>query len=125
MEKAEQLYFLKKGKARLILGFLGPPAIWLIQLLTNFVLVTVSCEIGTRVWLFVASAVFLLASIAAGVLSWVNWRTAGLTWPGPEDGGILGRSRFLSLLGVMTSALFSLIILAQATAVLFLHPCLE
>ncbi|HEX6104910.1 MAG TPA: hypothetical protein VFZ26_04960 [Gemmatimonadales bacterium] len=40
-----------------------------------------------------------------------------------EDGGPEGRSRFLALLGLLTAPLFAMVIVAQWSASLFLHPC--
>ena len=130
----EQLYIEKRGKLRLFAGFLGAPAIWLVQLQTNYMLVTAACESGTNLPLYISSLIFLAAAVGAGVLSWGNWMRAGISaessafrpiWPGPEDGSILARSRFMAMLGIATSAFFTLLIVAQAMAILIIDPCLE
>jgi hypothetical protein len=65
----------------------------------------------------------LLLALGGGAVAWREWRRAGSEWPG-EGSGPLVRSRFMAVIGVLASAFFTLVIVAQWIAQLFLNPCM-
>jgi hypothetical protein len=72
----------------------------------------------------VTSAAFLAAAIVPGLIAWKLWRKAsGACSERETTHG--GRRRFMAMLGMMDSAIFALLILAQGLPVFFIHPCLE
>ena len=101
---------------------LAGPVAWMIGLNADYSLVRVACATGTMLPLHLVTLVTLLLAAAGGVVGWRGWRRGGGEWPG-EGGTVLERSRFMSALGLMASALFALAIVAQWLAKLFLDPC--
>lgn len=109
------------GPISLWTGVLAAPAAFLLNLGVSYLLVTLGCETATP-WLHLSSLVAFLLAAGGGSLAWRDWRRSGREWPG-DGGSVLARSRFLAVLGLMTSALFTLLVLAQWLAVPFLGPC--
>ena len=96
-------------------GLLLAPAAWLIQFETNYVLVEWACSHGQNLTpLYAVSIFFLLSSIGSAFLSWHNWNLA-------ESPNL----RFLTMVGVLMSALFSLAIIAQMIPIFILSPCIR
>lgn len=103
-------------------GALAGPVAWFVQLQGVYALTMKACDGQTRVMLHLAAlACVLLAGAGAG-LSWHNWRGVR-GWPSDWDQGSAARVRFLSVLGMLTGALFLVVMLAQWIAVFLLDPC--
>ncbi|HET7322116.1 MAG TPA: hypothetical protein VFI96_06450, partial [Longimicrobiaceae bacterium] len=92
-------------------GVLTGPAVFLIQLQVNYTLVTLACS-RARPWLHLSAITALLLTLGAGAIAWRDWRYTGGGWPG-DGGGTVPRSRWLSMLGMLMSALFALVLLVQ------------
>ena len=120
---AEGHYARTPGKVSLWTGVLGGAIVWAIQLQAGYAISRFSHE---HPWLttvhHVISAVSVLAAAACALLAWRDWRRLGGGRPRGTEGGVTGRSRFLAALGVITSGLFAVVILAQWVAVFFLDP---
>jgi len=110
-----------RGPSRLWIGLL-PPLGWFVYLLVNYMLVPQACAAGTVLPLYIATVVALLTAAGAGVVAWRIWQQVEPEWP-DEAGGVIPRSRFLAVLGLLSSGLFFLVILAQGIPTLILHPC--
>jgi hypothetical protein len=106
-------------------GMLGGPLVWLAQFQLNYALVPRMCRAGTTLPLHLVFLAALLLVAGAGFLAWRTWRTAGAEWPSSNEGGPVGRSGLLGALGLMTSALFFLVVLAQWIPAFVVEPCLE
>jgi hypothetical protein len=106
-------------------GVLGSAIIWGIQLQTTYAMVPWACSSGHRWMLPVVSLGFLIAAAIPGVVSWREWRKASGGQRSERETPGDGRRRFMAMLGMMDSAVFFLLILAQALPVFFIHPCLE
>ena len=104
--------------AELWTGLLGPPILWLIQFQTIYAIAGWGCELHSKLPLFLVSGFILLLAIATGVLA-----SRYLRKPGAEPEA--KRARFLARVGIMSAALFSLVIIAQAIATIMLSPCME
>jgi len=106
-------------------GVLAGPTAWLIQFQTRYSLVEWICS-SRQTW---ASHLvwigFLLLSLGGGLLSWRNWVRAGREWPSDLVSAPRGTESLLSVLGMMTSAMFSLVIIAQAIPTFMINPCQE
>ena len=102
-------------------GLLLPPVAFLLNLELAYALVPVACTSGVLPVHLVHLGSFLLA-LAGGVFAFRCWRAKGSTWPG-EEGGRLARTRFMAGLGLLESALFALVIVAQWIPSFLLNPC--
>jgi hypothetical protein len=111
------------GPASLWAGVLGAPAAWAVQMELYYLLVPWACRTGHRWPLFVVPIVFVVLAALGGLLSWRDWERSGRGSPDTSDGGPVARTWFLGMLGVMVSALFCMLILAQWIAAFFISPC--
>lgn len=100
---------------------LGPLA-FLAALELGYILVDRACVTGRMLPVHLSFLVWLLVAAGGGLLGWREWRRWGAR-PAGDQGGPEGRSRFLALLGVLTSVFTALLIVALWSASLFLHPC--
>ncbi|HEY0426697.1 MAG TPA: hypothetical protein VGC76_02720 [Pyrinomonadaceae bacterium] len=112
----------KSGQLRLWIGLLLPPLIWAAQLETVYLLSDYGCATANFLPIHIASAAALILSVSGGLISWHNWMKAGGEWKS-EAAEPLARSRFLAILGVLTGALFSLVIFAQWLPTILGVPC--
>jgi hypothetical protein len=103
-------------------GMLAAPFAFLLNLQISYMLVPWVCVTGQLFWLHLAGALTLLLALAGGFLAWRNWKKSGQEWRSHER-SVESRSRFMAILGLMMSGLFSLIILAQWIANLIIGPC--
>lgn len=103
------------------LGLLGVPTIWLINLLTSYLLVLYVCKGGPHFILQLVPFIFL--SFAAGivVLSWFNHKN--IPPSSDSDDAIVRERRFLTNIGVLISVLFFFAILAQTIPTFIYDPC--
>lgn len=104
-------------------ALLGGPLAWMLGLNAQYSLVRVACDDNSLLWMHGSSLFTLLLAAGGGWVAWREWNAAGGRWPG-EEGGPVGRARFMAAMGLLGSALFGLAIVAQWVASLFLHPCM-
>ena len=98
------------------------PAIVAIEMQTNFVLVRQACSAQRSVALYVVVVVAMLLTIATILIAVSLWRRAGVVWP-TEAVDLANRIRFITALGVLSSAMSFLVILAQGIATMHFDPC--
>ena len=101
-------------------GVLGGAIAWAVQLEANYALVQQACASGEMTWLYIATALFLGLALSAVLVAWHEWATARAE-RAPEPAR--SRSSFMGLLGMLTSSLFALIILAHAIPMFIFSPC--
>jgi hypothetical protein len=111
-----------RSQSLLWVGPLLPPMGWFGYLLVNYMLVPYACRTGSALLLYVTTLVALLMAASAGIVAWRIWQGVEPRWPDEAD-GMLPRNRFLAVLGLFSSGLFFLVILAQGIPTLILHPC--
>jgi hypothetical protein len=123
------------GKASLLMGLLAPPVAWGLHLLLNYGLSSHFCFPGLTLrspaglgWLWpVVIAIDLIAiavCVLAALLSWRNWREAPRILPvNAEIETGEGRSRFLALWGMLTSALLAAAIIFDFVGLWVLPLC--
>lgn len=116
---------------------LGAPLAWVLQLLINVSLGGYACYphdaplaaplwgnlVGTTLWIEVIA---LLTCLAAGVVSYMNWRRTKREKPGDAHdllGGGNGRSRFMAMMGMLVSALFLLATAFSTANLVAIQPC--
>lgn len=110
------------GPGLLWAGVLIGPLATLIQLQTNYALVLWACGSGQMWELHLVALVALVLCVAAGLLSWRNWRKTGAGWE-DEGAGIIPRSRFMSVVGMFVSLMSAVVTIAQWIAVFVYSPC--
>ncbi|MBV8809837.1 MAG: hypothetical protein JO033_14275 [Acidobacteriaceae bacterium] len=108
--------------AALWTGVLAGPIIWLFSFEANYALAPWACIFQAKLALYIVSIVALALAAASGLLAWRQWKQLGQEWPG-DGGGALPRSRIMAIGGVLLSAMFFLVILAQAIPEVILGAC--
>jgi hypothetical protein len=103
-------------------GVFGGPLAWFASQQASYALVPWACHGGPIIAIHLVNLGALLLVAMAGAIAWRDWRRAGLD-DSDELGPPAGRARFLGLVGLLLSALFGLVIIAQATGALFFGPC--
>ncbi len=123
------------GLAALLFGIAAAPAAWDAQLLLSVALSGHACyprerllpaPLWSGLWsiLLAISVAGIAISLAGGVIAWRSWRSTRQERPGSahhllESGD--GRTRFMAMCGLLTSAAF-LLALIFGTAALFVVP---
>jgi cytochrome c biogenesis factor len=103
-------------------GFLLPPTAFLLNLEVAYALVPTACSSQSRLLVHLVHLVCLLIALTGGCFALRLWRFYGETWPG-EEGGRVSRSRFMAGIGLLLTALFALVIVAQWIPSVVLNPC--
>jgi hypothetical protein len=109
-----------------------PKALWLlivaapiivaIEQQTNFVLVRQACSAQRNVMLYAVNIVAIALTIATALIAFVVWRAEGTTWPA-ETPDLSSRIRFIAVLGMLSSGMSLLVIVAQGIATVLFDPC--
>lgn len=109
------------GPLALWTGILAGPTAWMLDLGIAYPLAQLSCIHGRSPivgWLTIGA----LLMIAGG--AWVSWRSLQALPDLPTDGGTPEpRARFMALVGLGTSAFFTLVVIAGDLARWILHGC--
>lgn len=104
-----------------LLVVLGP-IITAIEMQINFVLVRQACSAQRNVALYAVIIVAIALTVATMFFAYVMWKQAGSTWP-TEEADVASRIRFISVLGILSSAMSLLVIVAQGIATIQFNPC--
>ena len=118
----EQAFFLRHGIGWLWFGILAGPLAFLLNLQLSYMLVHPVCVMAPRIILHLVPAGALLLTASGGVSAWRNWQRTGQA-ESSQAGGVLPRSRFMAGVGLLTSGLFILVIVAQWLPNFILTPC--
>src|ERR1041384_1112887 len=98
------------------------PAIVAAEQQANFVLVRQACSMQRNVALSGVTIVAVLLAILTVIIAGLILRRVGATWP-TEASDVANRIRFISVLGILSSAMSFLVILARGFATYFLIAC--
>jgi len=117
--REDQVHFppLPADSLPLWVGVLGAPAVWAAQLEVIYSLAPWACAANRLPVLYVLEFVFLATTVICGLLCIRYFHRGGLH---AEEND---RTRFLASFGILSGALFSMVIVAQAIATLMLDPC--
>ena len=108
---------LPRGTTPLWAGVLGAPAAWAVQMEWIYAFATWCCWHHTRSLLYAANIILLLTAMGGGIVCLSYWR-------GRRDFGEQERRiMFLSGLGIFSSVMYSILIIAQGIAAIMLDPC--
>jgi hypothetical protein len=103
-------------------GIFLAPAVFFAHLQTSYLLVPWACASNGGVWIKVVGALAMLLTALGAVVAWRVWERTGRTEPG-NDGGALPRTRFVAVVGLGASVMFTLLLFAQWVAGFFISPC--
>ena len=113
-------------------GATTPKALWVLiiaapvivaaEMQANFVLVRQACSMQRNIALYAVTVVAMVLTIATAMIAASIWKRAGAEWP-TEAGDVATRIRFISVLGILSSAMSFLVILAQGIATVHFDPC--
>ena len=103
-------------------GLLLPPLAVLANLEVGYAFVTRSCDRGDQLPIHLTHLACLLLSLGGTWAAWRVWQAEGREWPGAA-GGAVGRTRFMAGMGILTGAMFILVIVAQWIPGFLLSPC--
>ena len=106
----------------LFTAFLLPPFAFFLNLQLSYLAVPWACATGHEILLHLISAGTLLLAASNGFIAWREWKKGGRAWP-DESAGREPRNRFVLVVGILMSSLFSLAILAQWIPSFVLGPC--
>jgi lysylphosphatidylglycerol synthetase-like protein (DUF2156 family) len=109
-----------------------PKALWLLMIVgpaitaaeqqANFVLVRQACSMQRNVALYAVVIVAMLLTIVTAMIGVSIWRRTGADWP-TEAADLANRTRFISVVGILSSAMSFLVIVAQGIATVHFDPC--
>jgi hypothetical protein len=103
-------------------GLFLAPAAFFVHLQIAYVLVPWACVTRGQVWVHVSG----LVAIALALLSaWAGWLAHGRSENEQTNdaGGPVPRTRFMGTVGLCTSAVFALLLIAQWAAGFIISPC--
>ena len=104
-------------------GFLGAPLIWAIHFTIAYAMVPWICT-TQKYW---PAHLFTIVCLAiSGWFTWLclrEWRHLGGGPPTSTEPPVEGRSRFVAVVGLMSAALFTLLIAAGHIPIFFFSPC--
>lgn len=99
-----------------------PPAIGAAAMQADFVLVRQACAAQRNVALYGVTIAGLALIIATAFVAFALWRVEGTRWP-TEAADVSTRIRFVAVLGILSSAMSFLLLLAQGIATIHFDPC--
>ena len=108
-------------KALWLLVVVGP-IITAMEMQINLVLVRQACSARRNVALYAVVLLAMVLTIATAMVAYAIWKRAGGVWP-TEGIDVATRIRFIAVLGILSSAMSFLVILAQGIATVVFDPC--
>lgn len=109
-----------------------PKALWMlivagpifvaIEQQANYVLVRQACSAQRNVALYTVNIAAIVLTVATMLIAFALFRVEGTTWPS-EESDLPSRVRFIAVLGILSSGMSLLVILAQGIATVWFNPC--
>lgn len=103
-------------------GVFGGVAAWKLQLVTNYALFPYLCWHRLEIVNHLLSLVFFLMALSAALVAFRAWRHMGEATD-LGQGGVIGRSRFMAVGGILLSLYLALVILGQWVPNVVLSAC--
>ena len=104
------------------IGILLPPAAWAVQLQAMWLTTEYGCAYSIFTWNHVVSIGMLTLSVVGGMIAW-QYLPSGAYEPTKEEGTPEVRKRFMGILGIVLSVMFSMLIVAQWLPTILGVPC--
>lgn len=120
--RADNYFETKRGTFTLWTGVLAGPLLWFLNQQANFALTPWACRTQQVEVLHGVALTCLLGTLLAGAAAWGDWRFADERLREVRT-NYLVRGRFMAQVGVFSSALFALVIIAMWLPNLLLDPC--
>ena len=98
------------------------PVIVAIEQQANYVLVVQACSAQRNIALYAVSVVSIALILAKAAIAFLTWRAEGTTWP-TEKTDLPARIRFIAVLGMLSSGMSLLVVIAQGIATVLFNPC--
>lgn len=111
------------GKPALWAGIIGAPLVWLTQFIICYALVPYVCHTRKFFSMHLTIAVALILVAGLGAVCWHEWKISGERSPQSNDCDRLGTTRLAAVVGLLSSSLTLLLILAQLIATFMVDPC--
>jgi hypothetical protein len=121
-EKNERYLSSLRGRLMQWTGLLAGPLAWGLHMQANLSLVPWVCKHGGEIYIHLVTILALVITAAGAYAAWRIWQEGGEE-KANGGGDILSRARFMGALGLMTSAMFFLVIIAQEIPGFFFQPC--
>ncbi|HYK20183.1 MAG TPA: hypothetical protein VEV42_05585 [Pyrinomonadaceae bacterium] len=99
-----------------------PPIIGAISMESSFVLVRQACAAERNLGLYAVHVVAMLLVIANAAVAYTIWKRAGVVWP-TEAVDLATRVRFITVVGILSSVMSFLLLVAQLIATMVFDPC--
>ena len=112
----------ERGLAAQWVGLLLAPAAFFLHLQFAYAVVPWACRHGNDFWIHASGIASVVLAALGTLVAWWVWRREGGGDPG-EGHGISPRARFLAVTGLGTSAIITLILLAQWVAAFVVSSC--
>lgn len=100
----------------------APPIIGAIAMQANYVLVRQACSAHRNLALYAVTIAGMVLIVAAALIAFAVWRMEGSKWPGDKV-DLPARIGFIGVLGIMSSVMSLLVLVAQGIATLVFDPC--
>lgn len=98
------------------------PVIVAIEMQANYVLVRQACTTQRNTALYAVTIVAIVLTVVTALIALAVWRVEGTTWP-TEAPDLSSRIRFIAVLGMLSSGMSLLVIIAQGIATVLFNPC--
>lgn len=101
-------------------GLLAGPFAWGLHMQANYSLVPWVCKNGGEILIHLVTILALAITALGAFAAWRSWQQGRET---NVDDAALSRTSFMGMLGLLMSAMFFLVIIAQEIPGYFFHPC--
>jgi hypothetical protein len=112
-----------RGTLAIWSAVLGVPIVWALHLNLNYSIIEKLCQTRHTMWMHTISLICLVLVTAGTFLAWQEFHelpACATSDPEPER---IERTRFVSALGILSGALFFVVIVATSLAQFFFDPC--
>jgi hypothetical protein len=103
-------------------GIFGSIVAWKLQMVTNYALYPYLCWHRLEIVNHVLSLIFFAMALSAAFVAWRAWQHMG-EHTDLAQGGVIGRSRFMAVSGILLSLYLALVILGQWIPNVILSAC--
>jgi hypothetical protein len=119
-----ELYAERRGIASILTGIFLAPAAFAVNFQLNYMMVSFACESGWWLVLHISPPIALMVALYGFLTARRVWREAGDGWPDEKD-GVLPRTRFLGIFGMIFSGVSMAAIVAQWIPIWLMSPCVH